>query len=703
MNQARVKNTSFDDLVCPYCRSRLLLREEILLCQSCNKEYPIIEGIPNFCQKDEYWCNVSREKMQELNARARESGDWIRTAKELIPEYLEAIEPFDRADAQFLWPTTSKSRILDAGSMWGGLTIPVAQHCGEIFAVDKTIETLEFLKIRTEQMGFSNIRVVASTLKNLPFPDDYFDMVILSGVLEWVAFEQEVVLEVHWGKRRSESAIYSKNPRQVQVEALGELQRVLKPGGHLYLAIENKFGYQYLAGAPDDHVNIRYVTFLPRFMANAITKWKLNCEYRTYIYALPGYRSLLKDGGFQDMEFYGAFPHYILPSEIIPLNLIKYWKKTLLPVSNTVWYKKAAVEIFPKGLLKYVSPSFIALAKTAGGEEPNEARISQLIKKGGLLLDSTPPDIRAVKCKSRPGNYHTANFLVYDKGDRKPAYFCKICRNNKYPDILEDEANKLKIANKLLADTELSSSIPRLLYFGTVDSIIFLVTPFLEGEPSGFNPGMSLSRDNLRKLDESVQLAIRFLVKFQKYTQVREVEAVPYLLSVIEKQREILNSQGKLTKEVDSHIKKLMEEVETLGGLSLPICAIQGDYDLCNLLIHRNRVSIVDFEHFETKGLPFFDLANLIFNPIIMSYRNLKIGDAFSDFVIKFNLENYISRWLKMYEKLSGLSTQLLRLIGPISTLEQSTKAYPYYREPWTYPMWGEEMLQELLSHRLEL
>jgi SAM-dependent methyltransferase len=703
MKLETIEDLSFADLICPLCHGELFSYENALSCRSCGKEYPVVDGIPSFCQKEEYWCNVRRETMQELNTRARESGDWLKAAWELIPQYVEHIEPFDRADAQYLWPVNGKSRVLDAGSMWGGLSIPVAQHCGEVFAVDKTVETLAFLKIRAEQMGFRNVHTIASPVQRLPFPDGYFDLVILSGVLEWVAFDQDVVLEIHWGKRRQDSAVYSKNPRQVQVEVLRETQRVLKQGGYLYLAIENSIGYPYLAGVPDEHVNIRYVSFLPRFLASIITRWKLNCDYRTYTYSSRGYRSILRDGGFKDIEYYGAFSHYIQPSMIIPAGLIRHWKETALPVSNATCYQKLAVKMFPAGLLKYSSPSFVIIARTPGGEEPQEARIVQILRKTGLLAGSEPSDIKVVKSGGRAGSYHAANFLIYDNNDAKPAYFCKVCRNNRYADILENEASNLKTANGLLMNTELSSSIPRLLYSGNIDNISILVTQFIEGAPSKFNPNNGFTTANLKRLDKTIQPAIRFLAKLQRYTQVREVEAALYLLSVIETQRETLQEKGHLTGEVESRIRDLMQAIERLGGLRIPVCAIHGDYDLCNLLLSGDKVSVVDFEHFENEGLPFFDLTNLIFSPIILSHNELKTGDSLSVSIARYNLGSYISRWLALYQRLSGLPSQLLELIGPLGVLEQNTKEYPYYRKPWTYPMWGETMLNELLSQRIEL
>jgi ubiquinone/menaquinone biosynthesis C-methylase UbiE/thiamine kinase-like enzyme len=624
-----MEETYISELICPQCHSKLSHKNVKLLCSSCNSEYKITDGIPDFRQKDGYWCNISRERMRELNKKAVESRDWLKAARELIPESVGAIEPFDRADAQFIWPINKESRILDAGAMWGGQTIPVAQNCSEIYAVDKTIETLTFLKIRAGQMGFDNIHIVASDIHELPFKNDYFDLVILNGVLEWVAVDQDIVLDVHWGKRRSDRKKYIKNPRQIQLEVLKELQRVLKPGGHLFLAIENSISYQYLRGGPDDHVNLKYVSFLPRFLANAITKWKLNSEYRTYLYTMWGYRRLLKESKYGDTLFYGAFPHYISPSEIIPANLIKNWEKAILPVSNKTWYIRAAVRLFPSSLLQFVAPSFMILAEKPSDKKPPEARIIHLLRKASLLEDVAPFDVRVMKSAGRLGSYYPANFLIYSKNSRKPNYFCKICRDNRHPDVLKNEAEKLKIANQQLEGTELSYHIPKLYYYGTINSITILVTQYIEGEPFGFNPGVKLTKKKIEKIDKSVQEAIEFLVKFQQKTKVKEVKAAFYLSSVIKNQKEILKKNGKLTAELEQSINQLTDEIKYIDNLLLPICAIHGDYNLSNnILFSESGINIVDFEHFEKEGLPFFDLATLIYNQFIIAYQRSKEKDS---------------------------------------------------------------------------
>jgi len=264
--------------------------------------------------------------MQELNKKTREYNNWHRAMLEVIPEYRSAIEPYSRADLQFLLPINKDSIVLDAGAMWGALTIPIAQYCKEVYAVDKTAETVEFLAMRAEQMGFENIHTVNVDIASLPFPNEYFDIAIMNGVLEWIPMHQDINLETYWYGKVEDNIHYINSPEQEQLRALREMRRVIKPSGFLCLAIENRFGYQYIMGYPDDHVNIKYVSLLPRFLANIITKAIRGCQYRAYTYSIFGYDHILRESGFKAVGFYGAFPHYIDASTIVPIGIVKDWK-----------------------------------------------------------------------------------------------------------------------------------------------------------------------------------------------------------------------------------------------------------------------------------------------------------------------------------------------------------------------------------------
>ena len=249
-------------LICPKCHSSLIQEPGVIFCEKCPVHFRMKDEIPIFTEKDEYWCNVAQTKMQELIRDAEISGRWLDAVYKHIPRYANALVPLYRADAQFLFPIDRNSRVLDAGSMWGGLTVPIAQFCKEIYALDKTWETLRLLQIRARQMKLDNVFPVVSSIRRLPFSDHFFDCIVLNGVLEWLGFEQDLVIEKHWSGKRVDSHTYTNNPESMQRAALRELNRVLKPGGSIYTAIENRIGLQYFFGHPDDHLNVRFVTFI---------------------------------------------------------------------------------------------------------------------------------------------------------------------------------------------------------------------------------------------------------------------------------------------------------------------------------------------------------------------------------------------------------------------------------------------------------
>ena len=108
-------------------------------------------------------------------------------------------------------------------------------------------------------------------------------------------------------------------------------------------------------------------------------------------------------------------------------------------------------------------------------------------------------------------------------------------------------------------------------------------------------------------------------------TEVTRVEVSSYFIPIIKEKQVILQNRDKTGEDINLSIKNLIKEIEKLEGIEIPICAIQGDYDLTNLLFAKENISILDFEHFMLKGNSLFDLANLTFNPLIMSIEKAKI------------------------------------------------------------------------------
>jgi SAM-dependent methyltransferase len=150
----------------------------------------------------------------------------------------------------------------------------------------------------------------------LPFSDCSFDLVILNGVLEWL------------GTSELDLA-----PNLVQEKCLKEIFRVLKPGGSLYIGVENRFAFFYFFGVKDPHSRTPFTTIMPRPIANLICLCLKRKPYRTYIYSLSGYRMILGKAGFKTADFYFPVPSYLHIRYLVPLKedkIFDFWFGNLM-------------------------------------------------------------------------------------------------------------------------------------------------------------------------------------------------------------------------------------------------------------------------------------------------------------------------------------------------------------------------------------
>lgn len=245
--------------------------------------------------------------MKKLIGIARAQNWKVALEKVLLPATDEytfnyAIDE-SRADWHFMLPVKPGSRVLDVGCGWGSTTTALARYY-DVVGADSTFETLQFLKIRAEQEGLGKLQLVRVDPLDygaIPFPNSSFDLVVLNGVLEWV------------GASRTDLS-----PDECQRIALKEIGRVLKPGGGIYIGIENRFAYTGFLGARE-HGNIPFADLMPRRLANGLSKLSGRKEgFRTYTYGHRGYKKLLGKNGFHGVKFYLPLPTYRDPAFIFP-------------------------------------------------------------------------------------------------------------------------------------------------------------------------------------------------------------------------------------------------------------------------------------------------------------------------------------------------------------------------------------------------
>ena len=320
-----------------------------------------------------YWSNFSESDQEKIYSELSNNRSLREIIKDHFPQYYEMIFDKSRCAGLELLNVGPQDRGVDYGCMWGNLVIHLSRQCGEVLGVDQTIDSLNILKERLREESIENCYLLNANLRhNLPLYNK-FDFSVINGVLEWVPETQSVVVGEYYKNDSEKSTINNtRNPREIQLEFLTQVNGHLKKNGRLFLAIENRYDYQHFLWKKDVHNNMMYTAFLPRYISS-ILSWVFRKQpYTNYIYGKSGLTKLLTSAGFKDIKFHAVFPDYRFPMKIIgfdesiddysPVYYEMRRKSWIAKVFKLVRYSLDYI-IYKKLRLLSLAPSFIVIAK----------------------------------------------------------------------------------------------------------------------------------------------------------------------------------------------------------------------------------------------------------------------------------------------------------------------------------------------------
>lgn len=136
---------------------------------------------------------------------------------------------------------SSVHNVLEIGSGCGAISRYLGEQGVQLDAVEGSARRAEITRMRCMDMG--NVHVINVPFDALALPKKHYDMALLIGVLEYAG-------------KYAEEGISSEDAAEAM---LRRLLKTLKPDGVLIVAIENRIGFKYLAGAAEDHFGVPYI------------------------------------------------------------------------------------------------------------------------------------------------------------------------------------------------------------------------------------------------------------------------------------------------------------------------------------------------------------------------------------------------------------------------------------------------------------
>jgi len=186
------------------------------------------------------------------------------------------------------YPFKDNASCLEIGGGCGAITGALCDSLNEVKVVElsKRRATINFERHK----NYDNLEIIIANLNDIKF-DKQFDYITLNGVLEY-------------------AGSFTKTDEPYK-DFLKQIKKYLKPDGKLIVAIENRYGLKYFAGAKEDHTAKVF---------DGITGYIGNDTVRTF--GKKELEELLTMSGYPSQEFYYPHPDYKMPMEIYSSNYL---------------------------------------------------------------------------------------------------------------------------------------------------------------------------------------------------------------------------------------------------------------------------------------------------------------------------------------------------------------------------------------------
>ena len=274
------------------------------------------------------------------------------------------------------YPFREDASVLEIGAGCGALTGLLCDRCKKVTAVELSKRRATAAQLRCREKD--NLEMIVGNLNDIEF-DEKFDYITLIGVLEYQG-----------------SYTASDNPYR---DFLVKIKSLLKEGGKLLIAIENKCGMKYWCGAVEDHTGVPF---------DGLNQYKLSGR-KVRTFSKAELTELLTESGYTDAFYYYPMPDYKLPTVIysdkhIPQrenmeNVSPYY----VPSGKTLLIKEKGLyrDIIKNNVFPFFANSFLVECSSALSEKAEEEkaifailnsrrqkeyRIGTLIKDSGKVI-----------------------------------------------------------------------------------------------------------------------------------------------------------------------------------------------------------------------------------------------------------------------------------------------------------------------------